>query len=146
MSAREPQTLGGLAVRERESGHGWMVLHVWSGLNAIGGALRQKRFAEQARAELLATGVDFSQDARELHAQRDVWGPVYWTWRRRAERTVIDVETGEYYAWHVNYGQYVPSAAQAAAYRAAVAEYGAAVAGGLLVRGGGLAELAADTV
>jgi hypothetical protein len=114
VSARAPEVLGGLAVRQSESTSRWEVLHADSGMSAIGAGLRQRRFAEQARAELLATGVDFSQSVKRIQEQREVWGPVYWLWRKRAESTEIDLVTGEYYNWHVNYGQVVPSAAQAA--------------------------------
>ena len=43
-------------------GNGWGVYHTESGLPVVDGGLRQRRFAEEARTELLETGVDFTQD------------------------------------------------------------------------------------
>jgi len=111
---RYEATTGGLTV-ERKYSHGWDVTHAESGREAVGG-LRQRRFAEQARAELLATGVDFTASIREIQrpATRKMWRDVYYRWQARSQATDIDPETYEYYPWSCRYGQVIPSAAQAA--------------------------------
>jgi hypothetical protein len=108
----------GLVVRH--SGADWGVYHAPSGLPAATG-LRQRRFAEEALTEFLATGVDFTADARAVQAVRKQWEAVYRKWRRRAEAKGFDQDTGEYYPVHVPYGMRVPSAKWAAAWREAIA-------------------------
>jgi hypothetical protein len=98
----------------------WGVYHEKSGLPAVEG-LRQRRFAEEARDELLATGVDFTADVKAVRAANEQWKPVYYEWRERARAKVFDRTTGEYYGTDISYGTFVPSAKWAAAYRAAIA-------------------------
>jgi hypothetical protein len=112
-------TIAGLTVGQL-NGHYWQVFHEASGLEAVSG-LRQRRFAEQARAELLATGVDFTADAREISRRHQEWALVYRLWKSRACQESYDDTTFEYYSWHVGYGTFVPSARWAAAMRAATA-------------------------
>jgi hypothetical protein len=107
-------TPGGLDVRQEATG--WGVFHAASGLAAATG-LRQRRFAEQARDELLATGVDFTQDAAAVQAQRALWSPAYFRWLNRSRQFALDPETWEYYPKHSSYGQVIPSAKRAAELR-----------------------------
>ena len=61
-------TAPGLAVQRHPSpGCGWLVVHAASGL-PLGFAVRLKRHAETAAAELAATGADFTQPAGTLKA------------------------------------------------------------------------------
>lgn len=124
MSARQPDVLDGLAVASlRGEGKLWEVIHAASGLPVFsGGYLRQRRFAEQARADFLATGVDFTADSRTVYSQRERWRAPYALWRFRSHQDEIDPVTGEHYSSSTHYGQVIPSAAQAAAYRARRAE------------------------
>ena len=108
----------GLVVAQQ--GHGYAVTHAASGLAATP-VLRQRRFAEQARDELLATGVDFTQAAGAISQGRAQWAEVYHRWQQRARAVAYDSATGEYYSPHVSYGTFVPSAAWAQAYRDALA-------------------------
>lgn len=119
-----PNYEGGLAV-ENLSG-GWAVLHKASRLSVVTG-LRQKRFAIEARAEMHATGVDFTQDAAGLHwgsPDADRYKHVMQKWQERAKRENLDPDTFEYYSKHSRYGQVIPSAAKAAELREAVAAGG----------------------
>jgi hypothetical protein len=110
------ETAGGLTVR-RDGQAGWTVSHAESGLYAVSG-LRQRRFAEQARDDFLASGVDFTRDKRAVFADRDRWREPYQLWYQRARLAENHPETGEYYSTTVHYGS-VPNSAQAAAeYRA----------------------------
>jgi hypothetical protein len=115
---------GGLAVVSLHgAGRCWYVTHAASGLPVFsGGYLRQKRFAVQARADLLATGSDFTRDAREVGRDRR-GAPVSELWGRRAGQDHIDPVTGEHYSWSTHYGQVIPSAAQATRIAAAMASY-----------------------
>jgi hypothetical protein len=108
----------------RGEGKAWYVEHAASGLPVFGGGyLRQRRFAEQARYDLLATGVDFTQDRDGLRGHAlDTARPAMALWYQRARQDSTDPVTGEHYSWSTHYGQVVPSAAQAAAYRARLAE------------------------
>jgi hypothetical protein len=108
---------GSLRIGKR--GAGYDVWHTWSGL-AVVQRLRLRRFAEQARTELLATGVDFTQSAQKLQASRvrNQWGPVYLKWRGRGYDMTpggrgLDPVTFEHYSSDTHYGQLVPSEAQA---------------------------------
>jgi hypothetical protein len=115
---------GGLAVVSLHgAGRCWYVTHAASGLPLFsGGYLRQKRFAVQAREDFLATGTDFTRDAREVG--RDLRGvPVSALWRRRVQQDCIDPVTGEHYSWSTHYGQVIPSAAHAARIAEAMASY-----------------------
>jgi hypothetical protein len=114
MTARAPETEGGLRIGK--DCHGWGVWHTTSGLAAVTG-LRQKRFAVEARAALLATGTDFTDDARAVQKDRNRWVDVYFLWERRSHATGIDPETWEFYPASIRYGQRVPSAAEAAEMR-----------------------------
>lgn len=118
---RSPEVLDGLAVRQDNLG--WGVFHAESGLAAVRG-LRQRRFADQARADMLATGVDFTRPARDVQKDRARWSEVYYRWQRRASATDLDPDTWEFYPKHARYGQVIPSAAQAAAWRDAPAAAG----------------------
>ena len=122
---------GGLIVTSlRGEGKCWEVIHAASGKPVLrGGWLRQRRFAEQFRAELLATGVDFTMSAAELlrDGRLNPARPVVILWTRRATRAGhgqvrgIDLVTGEHYSWSVNYGDVIPSAAHAAKLASALA-------------------------
>jgi hypothetical protein len=109
----------GLTVNK--NGSGWRVTHAGSGLEVVSG-LRQRRFAEQARTDLLATGTDFTQDSRAISAQRKQWADVYWLWQQRAHQVSYDDTTFEYYPHSVRYGTFVPSAGWAEAMRAAMSQ------------------------
>jgi hypothetical protein len=106
---------GGLRVEKLRTG--WAVLHAWSDLPAVQ-LLRQRRFAEEARGELLATGVDFTRAARLVQADRKSWQDVYYRWHNRThvlgdKLEDLDPVTFEYYPDSTRYGQFIPSAAQA---------------------------------
>ena len=107
----------GLVVREW--GGGWGVYHK-DGLPVVE-FLRQRRFAEEALTELLATGVDFTADPATIQKLADQWRTVYYKWRQRARAEEFDPITGEYYSTHTHYGTFLPSAKWAAAYREALA-------------------------
>lgn len=113
-------TAGGLTVTI--AGSGWCVIHAGSGYFVAQG-LRQRRFAEEARAELLATGTDFTLPPRELHAPgtRELWVFPYAKWRARAGSREIDRETWEYYGRKVPSGTWAPPPEWAARMREAVA-------------------------
>ena len=123
MTAREPETLGGLTVASlRGEGKAWYIVHATSGLPVLrGGYLRQLRFAEQARADFLATGTDWTLSAAELHrtGALDAARSAVVTWTRRAmasdlgQLRGIDLRTGEHYSWMTSYGQVIPSQAHA---------------------------------
>lgn len=81
----------------------WGVYHEKSGSPAVKG-LRQRRFAEEARDELLATGVDFTADVKAVQAANEQWKPLYYEWRERARAKVFDRTTGEYYGTGISYG------------------------------------------
>jgi hypothetical protein len=117
---RFEQEAGGLVV-SRQDGCGWQVTHAPSGAVAFPGWLRQRRFAEEARAELLATGVDFTRPVRDVSADRKRWSKVYFRWAERARSENIDPDTWEYYGTSLHYGQFIPSARWAADMRAACA-------------------------
>jgi len=133
MSARELETLGGLTVASlRGEGKAWHVIHASSGLPVLrSGYLRQRRFAEQARADFLAGGTDFTQSADELHrsGELDAARAAVLLWTRRAMASDhgqvrgIDLVTGEHYSWMTSYGQFIPSAAHARELAAALACY-----------------------
>jgi hypothetical protein len=121
MTARLPDVIGGLSVEQHWTGHFWDVKHAGSGLNAAG-YLRQRRFAEQARGELLALGIDWTADKRavaaELRAPRAL--VVHDRWDRRVRTPGNDPTTHEWYSAHVTVGTARPnSAARAAELRAA---------------------------
>jgi hypothetical protein len=123
---REPEVAGGLRIAHLDpAAHGWWVEHVASGKPAVAGYLRQRRFAEQLRADLLATGVDFEQDARVVSAPAELerWRPVYYLWRQRARQGSIDLVTGEHYSVNSHYGQPIPSQENARVIAAALACY-----------------------
>jgi hypothetical protein len=108
--------VGGLAVASLHGeGKAWYVEHAGSGVPAFGGGfLRQKRFAVEARADFLATGVDFTRDLNGLRG--GALEPAYevmqlWRWRSRQDK--IDLRTGEHYSWSTHYGQVIPSAQHA---------------------------------
>jgi hypothetical protein len=125
MSARAPEVAGGLAVTSLHGkGDAWYVVHAASGKSVFGsGYLRQRRFADQARADLLATGADFCQDARAVHGQRERWAPVARVWTARGRQDEIDWRTGEHYSASTHYGQVIPSAAHAKRLAAALESY-----------------------
>lgn len=110
-------TVQGLAIANL--GHGYRVQHATSS-NAATPPLRQRRFAEEARAELLATGVDFTASPREIQDRRAEWADVYYRWQKRAQQESFDDATGEYYSPNSHYGVFIPSAAWAASYREAL--------------------------
>ena len=114
MTARAPETEGGLTVASDVTG--WGVWHDASGLPAVT-KLRLKRFALQARADLLSTGVDFTASKREIQKARRQWSEVYYRWAARSRATGLDPETQEFYPKHSQYGQLIPSAAKAAQLR-----------------------------
>lgn len=116
---RYEREVGGLTVRK--SGNGWEVCHSASGLRAFDGKVRQRRFAEQARTELLATGVDFTAEPAEIQRHRPEWKQVYYKWGNRARQSCFDRETFEFYGTDIPYSSFVPSAAWAQAMREAVA-------------------------
>jgi hypothetical protein len=101
-------------------GRSYSVTHAGSGLPATP-PLRQRRFAEEARTELLATGTDFTADRRAVSDSRAQWREVYQRWQVRARQGSYDDTTFEYYSPHASYGTFVPSAAWAQAMRDAVA-------------------------
>jgi hypothetical protein len=117
--------VGGLRVASlRGEGNAWEVLHDDSGHPLFrNGFLRQKRFAVEARAEFLATGVDFTRTARELTAEVKVLSPVLVRWQRRVVQDRIDLVTGEHYSWSTHYGQVIPSAVHAKRLAEALASY-----------------------
>lgn len=124
MTARRPAALGGLAVASLHGdGHAWHVVHAASGMPAHDGYLRQRRFAEQACTDLLATGVDFTGTPQEIFRQRDRWRAAYALWSRRARQDRIDLVTGEHYSRLTHYGQVIPSAAHARELASALASY-----------------------
>jgi hypothetical protein len=133
MTAREPETLGGLTVTSlRGEGKAWEIVHAASGKPVLrGGWLRQRRFAEQARADFLASGTDFTLSADELHRTGSLKAayPAVLLWTRRAmgsdhgQLRGIDLVTGEHYSWSVHYGQVIPSAAHARELASALACY-----------------------
>jgi hypothetical protein len=88
---------GGLMVTRCRGHAGWAVVHAASGKAAHSGQLRLKRHAVQARAELLATGVDFTRDAKAIAHARGQWKDVYFRWSSRALSHGTDMETGERY-------------------------------------------------
>jgi hypothetical protein len=116
---------GGLRIASlRGEGKAWYVEHDASGLEAVGGGfLRQRRFAEQARGDLLATGVDFTLSLQELSGKLGPAWPAVYLWRKRAGQDEIDMVTGEHYSWSTHYGQVIPSKANAARIAAAMAAY-----------------------
>jgi hypothetical protein len=112
--SREPETAGGLTVRKDH--FSWRVLHAASGLTVVDG-LRMRRFADDARRDLLATGADFTGDARETVAQRDRFAAVCALWLRRSRQDFTDPVTFEHYSWSTHYGHAPNSAAKAAELR-----------------------------
>lgn len=94
-AAELPGAVGGLAVVHERAG--WRVLHAVSGKAAHQGHLRLKKHAEQARAEMLATGVDFTRDAKAVARDHAQWRDVYVRWSVRANSHGTDLETGERY-------------------------------------------------
>jgi hypothetical protein len=112
MAKKSPDEVGGLLVSKSNRG-GWAVIHVASGLNAVC-YLRQRRFAEQARDELLATGTDFTQDKTAVQRERARWADVYYRWNQRVRQDGLDPITFEHYAAYSAYGDVIPSAARAA--------------------------------
>jgi hypothetical protein len=115
MSKRDPETLGGLRVASlRGAGNAWEVLHDASGLPVFGGGfLRQTRFAVEARADFLATGIDFTLSAAGLRGKLGPMHKVCALWRFRSHQDCIDLVTGEHYSWSTHYGQVIPSAEHA---------------------------------
>lgn len=131
MSARQPATLDGLTVASlRGEGKLWEVIHAASGLPVLrSGWLRQKRFAFEARADLLATGVDWTLGEHEIQGHLNAARPAVLLWSRRAmgsdhsQLHGIDLVTGEHYSWSVSYGQVIPSAEHARRLAAALESY-----------------------
>lgn len=121
--SKTPDVVGGLALACIPRGNGWYVIHAETGVTATHGFLRQKRFAVQARADLLATGVDFTASPKEIGARREEWAGAYRLWRRRADQDSIDLVTGEHYSWSTHYGQVIPSEAHAKRIAEALAAY-----------------------
>lgn len=108
----------------RGEGKAWYVAHAASGLEVHGGGwLRQKRFALEARADLLATGVDWTLSVADLSGQLGAAWPVVALWRKRAGQDEIDLRTGEHYSWSTHYGQVIPSAEHAKRLAEALASY-----------------------
>jgi hypothetical protein len=122
---------GGLVVRKENTG--WGVWHASSDLSAATG-LRLRKFAEEARTELLATGVDFTADARAIGGQHRQWATVYYRWRARAQGTSLDPDTFEYYSAFIRYGAKVPNAEQAALMREDIENVGLFLDGKLTTR------------
>ncbi len=114
------QDKGGLRVVQHDSGS-WAVVHAATPELSAAAGLRQRRFAEEARDDFLATGVDFTRPAREISRDHARWADVYYKWQRRARSTSCDDTTFEYYGGRVHYGAFIPSARWAAAMRAACA-------------------------
>jgi hypothetical protein len=133
MTARPPEVIDGLAVRKGNSG--WTVVHEASGLYVSSG-LRLRRFAEQARTEFLALGVDFTGTREEVLSKAESWRVVIAKWRQRALQTHLDLDTLEYYGHFVHYGQVVPSARLAAELRRVRAVVAAELETGEPVRSG----------
>jgi hypothetical protein len=104
-------------------GRQWTVLHAGSGAPVYLTGLRQRRFADQFRSDLLATGVDFTAPASEVARHLGEIRAVCRLWDRRASATCVDPVTGEYYNPYVRYGQFVPSKAQAERIAEAMASY-----------------------
>lgn len=122
MSTRD--IAGGLEVTSlRGEGKAWYVEHAPSGKPATRGYLRQKRFALEARADLLATGVDFTAEPAAVVIERDRWKRVAALWAMRANQDHIDMVTGEHYSWSTYYGQVIPSAEHARRIAEALASY-----------------------
>jgi hypothetical protein len=109
------ETKDGLTVHR--DGSGWTVCHAASGLYAVS-RLRQRRFAEQARDDFLATGVDFTRDKGAVYGDRELWRAPYALWYQRARLAENDPATGEYYSASLHYGTVPNSARAAAEYRA----------------------------
>jgi hypothetical protein len=108
----------------RGEGKAWYVAHAASGLEVHGGGwLRQKRFAVEARADLLETGVDWTLSVADLRGQLGAARPVVMLWRFRAGQDEIDLRTGEHYSWSTHYGQVIPSAGHARRLAEALASY-----------------------
>jgi hypothetical protein len=123
MTSKFEVTVHGLTVEKTAAG--WQVIHAESGVPAWGsGALRQRRFAIEAREELLATGADFTRPRSELagRGDRKAIQAVLDRWRARTRRAAFDAATFEYYSEYIPWGAFVPSAAWAAAMRDAVAK------------------------
>jgi hypothetical protein len=120
----------GLGIEKQH--HAWRVFHASSGLEVAGG-LRQKRFAAEAREDLLRTPVEWGMTADELHKSGALNGSeareTVALWKARARRDDLDPDTFEYYGWSASYGQEVPSAEKAAEYRAMLAHAVAELAG-----------------
>lgn len=115
--------VGGLRVRQLHSYQAWHVEHEASGKPVFVGHLRQRRFAEQARADFLATGIDFTLSAEDLRGKLEPMHAAYALWMRRAHQDKIDLVTGEHYSDSTHYGQVIPSADHARAIAAAMAAY-----------------------
>jgi hypothetical protein len=96
---------GGLTV-EKQNSNGWRVYHESSGLPAGGPYLRLKRHAVDMRAELYATGVDFTQPKEAFRDgnQRQRVSDVLAKWNGLAARG-YDPVTGDVYSPHPSYGQ-----------------------------------------
>lgn len=122
---RSPAELDGLAVASlRGEGKLWEVIHAASGLPVVsGGFLRQRRFADLARADFLATGIDWTLSAAELRGKLGPSQQAYDLWHRRAGQDRIDWVTGEHYSSSTHYGQVIPSEAHARQLAAALASY-----------------------
>jgi hypothetical protein len=117
--------VGGLAVVSLHGkGAAWEVIHAASNLPVFGGGfLRQKRFAVEARADFLATGIDFTLSAALLRGKLGPMGAVRALWMRRSMQDKIDLRTGEHYSWSTHYGQVIPSAQHAKRLAAALESY-----------------------
>jgi hypothetical protein len=76
--------------------YGWTLRHPASGYYFLSAGLRQRRFAVQARAEFLATGVDWSR-AEQSDTDRAKSAGVFRKWDGRVKSCCIDAETGEFY-------------------------------------------------
>jgi hypothetical protein len=115
---RYEETRGGLRVTRQ--GTGWAVVHAATPRLAAVTGLRQRRFAEQARDDLLATGVDFTRDPGGISRDHAAWADVYYQWRKRTAQESFDDSTGEYYRASCHYGTFIPSARWAQAWRTAI--------------------------
>jgi hypothetical protein len=113
---KEPDVLGGIRVANPHR-HGWELVHEASGLHVFPGWLRLRCYAEEARADLLRTGVDFTKGKDEITRDLARANAARNLWRLRAAAERHDPGTGEFYSAHVPLSQTPHSLAAAAAWR-----------------------------
>lgn len=90
-----------LRVERGNKAWGWAIIHSASGNTLLERGLRLRRFAEAARDELLATGVDWGKAADQLTEEDRLRSIDTWRrWTSRTRATHLDPETGEWYRVH----------------------------------------------